>query len=448
MAINRRLIIWLIKAYIKKWRKTIVLFFLAGLIFFFLLRFFLSTIIAKFPVIHKETIGVIGAYTVDTLPPFILHDISRGLTTVGPDGKPQPDLASSWDVTDGGKTFVFHLKKNQYFNDGTLFNAQEIQYSFSDVKIERPDPLTIVFHLREPYAPFLVTAARPIFRNGLTGLGAFKIKDIVLNSGYVASMTLIGAKGQLQVMVYQFYPTQEALRLAFVLGNVSSAVGLTDLSFRDTSLAQFPNASVTKSTDYSQLVTIFYNTQDKTLSDKRLRDALSYALPNKFMEGERATSPFSPLSWAYQVDPLHTQQDVLHAKLLIDTIQGVPEMTLTVIPKYKSVADEVTKAWRDIGVKVTIKLVESGGTPDQFQMLLNNFTVPKDPDQYTIWHSDQINNITGYRSLRIDKDLEDGRKTVDPNERLKIYADFQKYLLDDQPASFLFFPNTFTVSRK
>lgn len=447
MAINKRLIVWLLKAYIKKWRKTILIFFIAGLVFFFLLRFFLTTIIAKFPVIHKETIGVVGAYTLDTLPEYIVHDVARGLTSVDVSGTPKPDLASSWDIKDSGKTYVFHLKKAQYFTDGTVFNASEITYAFSDVKIERPDPLTIIFHLKDPYAPFLVTVSRPIFRNGFVGLGDFKVKDIKLNSGFVASMTLIGANGQLQVKVYQFYPTEEALRLAFVLGNVSMATGLTDLSFKDSLLNQFPNALVSKNTDYSQLVTLFYNTSDRTLSDKRLRDALSYALPNEFSDGSRANSPFSPASFAYQLDQLHTQQDIVHAKLLMDSISDkIPPLTLSVLPKYKSVAEKVVESWKVLGITVHIKVIT--GTPDSFQIFLSNFHVPEDPDQYTLWHSDQINNISQYRSLRIDKLLEDGRKTIDKGERIKIYADFQKYLLDDQPASFLYFPYTYAVTRK
>ena len=87
-----------------------------------------------------------------------------------------------------------------------------------------------------------------------------------------------------------------------------------------------------------------------------------------------------------------------------------------------------------------------------FQVYLGDFTVPKDPDQYMLWHSDQESNITKFRSLRIDKLLEDGRKTVAVKERKRIYDDFQKYLLDDAvidtPASFLYFPYTYTLKRR
>jgi len=44
--------------------------------------------------------------------------------------------------------------------------------------------------------------------------------------------------------------------------------------------------------------------------------------------------------------------------------------------------------------------------------------------------------------------LEDGRKVYDTEERKKIYQDFQKYLVEEAPAVFLFYPELYTISRK
>ncbi|HLD01460.1 MAG TPA: hypothetical protein VJC10_01160, partial [Patescibacteria group bacterium] len=85
--------------------------------------------------------------------------------------------------------------------------------------------------------------------------------------------------------------------------------------------------------------------------------------------------------------------------------------------------------------------------PPQYQVYLSDFSVPKDPDQYVLWHSTHVNNITFIDNQRIDKLLEDGRKTTDTNKRQEIYFDFQKYLLDESPASFLYFPYEFSVKR-
>ncbi|MDE2025210.1 MAG: ABC transporter substrate-binding protein [Patescibacteria group bacterium] len=450
MAVNKRLIFWLIKAYIKKWRKTIFFFFLFGLIFFFILQFFLSTIIAKFPLIEKETIGVVGAYTVDTLPDFIMEDVSQGLIKLDKHGNPQPGLASSWEVQDSGKTYIVHVKSNTTFSDGSPFTSDALNFPYSDVKVLRPNPSTLVFRLKDPYAPFLVALSHPVFKDTFIGVGQWRIKEIKVNGTFVSSLTLAGVTQPFKVRIYQFYPTQESLRLAFVLGNVSEAVNLNNLSFNSSSLSAFANAQIDKKTDYSRLVTLFFNTQDKDLSDKRLRNALSFALPTTFTQGERAYSPISPLSWAYQQSTLYLP-DKEHAKLIISTIEQdtkaqLPILTISALPGYKDVADKIISAWEQVGIRAKVKTVSS--RPDNFQIFLGDFNVPQDPDQYSLWHSDQEFNITKFNSNRIDKLLEDGRKTIDHDSRLKTYADFQKYLMDEAPAAFLYFPYAYTVTRK
>ena len=450
MAVNKRLIFWLVKAYIKKWRKTIFFFFIFGLLFFFILQFFLSTIIAKFPLIEKETIGVVGAYTVESLPDFILQDVSQGLTSVDSHGNIHPNLAASWEIQDSGKTYIVHLKKDQTFSDGSPFVSDSLSFPYSDVKVLRPNPQTLVFRLKEPYAPFLVALSRPVFKNGFTGVGEWRIKEIKVNGTFVSSLTLAGVTQPFKIRIYQFYPTQESLRLAFVLGNVSQALGLTNLSFKNTSLSTFPNAQIDKTTDYSQLVTLFFNTQDRDLSDKRLRDALSFALPTTFSEGERAYSPIAPHSWAYQQSTLYLP-DKEHAKLIVTTIKQdtktkLPTLTISTLPRYKAVAEKVIAAWEQVGISAKLDVVSS--RPNNFQIFLGVFNVPQDPDQYSLWHSDQENNITKFNSTRIDKLLEDGRKTIDHDTRLRLYADFQKYLMDEAPAAFLYFPYSYTVTRK
>jgi len=187
MAFNRRLLFWLIKAYIKKWRKTFFLFFVLGLVCFFLIKFFISTIIIKFPLIQKETIGMVGAYTIDSLPPYVLQDLSRGLTKLDDSGIPRADLASSWDIKDEGKTYIFHIKPNITFVDGTVFNSSQIHFAFSDVKISRPDSQIIMFQLKEPYAPFLASMSRPIFKDGFVGVGKYRVTEVKQNGTFIAS---------------------------------------------------------------------------------------------------------------------------------------------------------------------------------------------------------------------------------------------------------------------
>ena len=121
-------------------------------------------------------------------------------------------------------------------------------------------------------------------------------------------------------------------------------------------------------------------------------------------------------------------------------------LTIDALTKYEASAKQIAEIWKKLNIDVKIKVTDK--VPSVFQIFLGEFNVPSDPDQYALWHSDQINNITHYSNLRIDKILEDGRKELDIEKRKIIYADFQKYMVVDPPASFLFFPYTYEVTRK
>lgn len=446
--VRRRLFFWLLKAYLKKWGKRIFFFFFLGLAVFFVILKSTHIILPKIPVGQKESIGMVGAYTFDTLPSSIISKVSRGLTRVKKDGTALPDIARSWKIKDSGKTYIFYLKKNVYFSDSTNVTSEIINYSFAQVSTERPDKYTIVFKLKDSYSPFLVTASRPIFKKGYIGSGEYRIRDIHLNGEFVESLTLLSVKNPLVVEFYHFYPTQEALKLAFLLGEITKAVGLLDLSFKNTSFETFPNINVKETINYSRLVTLFFNTNNSVVSDPKVRNALTYALPDTFSSGKRNYVPFPPTSWAYPEGLYERTQDIDRARevLLGASASAKTIFTIKTLPKYQKTAEEVIKAWNKIDVETKIELVDT--VPSDFQIFLGDFRVPKDPDQYTLWHKDQDNNITRYSNQRIDKLLEDGRKISDIEKRKQIYLDFQKYLLADSPAAFLYFPYEYEITRK
>ncbi|MCL4353479.1 ABC transporter substrate-binding protein [Patescibacteria group bacterium] len=448
---RRRLLIWLFKAYINKWRKTIFVSFLLGLLVFFLIRVGVNYIIPIIPFAQKDVIGVEGAYTVDNLPPFILSKLSSGLTSVDSTQTPQPAIAKSWQVKNNGKTYIFTLNNNIYFNDGTKLTSNDINYNFRDVTVERPNPYSIVFTLKNNYAPFLVTVSKPIFKQGYIGTGDYKISNLNLNGNFVESIDLVSVKNGNKEISYQFYPTEESLKTAFMLGEVSQIYDIKDTIFDGKDMTKFVNLQAAKSTDYSLLVTIFYNLDDKDLSDKRIREALSYAIPDTFAQGKRNYGPFVPSSWVAKGGLTTYSQDLAHAKSLIKSSPSASgsshlSFEFKTLPQYLDVAKIIQSDWQQIGINTKIVVVDT--LPSNFQIFLGEFNVPQDPDQYMLWHSSQKYNITDYKNLRIDKLLEDGRTTFDINKRRSIYQDFQKYLLDDPPATFLYFPYVYDITRK
>jgi len=405
----------------------------------------------KIPIGEKESVGMVGAYTIREIPMPIQLEISQGLTLISEDGTAKPGLAKSWKIKDEGKVYEFYLKDNIRFTDGSKFTSNTIDYLFSNVEIKRTNPLTITFKLKESYSPFLITASQPIFKKGFVGTGRYKVKDIKLNGEFIKSITLISANNPFKTKTYYFYPSQEALKIAFALGEVSKAIGLLDTNFQNTRLQSFKNVKASKKTNHQRIATLFYNTRDGVLSDTKLRNALTYSIPDSFEEGERNYSPFPHNSWAYSQGVNERKQDIVRARELLSqsltaTKSGELAISLKTLQRYENTAKEIMGIWKTVGVKAEIEVVES--VPETFQVFLGDFRVPRDPDQYVLWHKDQENNITRYNNLRIDKLLEDGRKTSDLSERKKIYADFEKYLLADSPASFLYSPYEYEIERR
>lgn len=99
------------------------------------------------------------------------------LMNVGPGGKFQPVLATSWNVSSDGLTYTFHLRKGVKFQDGTPFNAAAVAYNFDRMlnkdfnskdyatlepyikSVKAQGDSTVVFHLKKPWANFLAEAS-------------------------------------------------------------------------------------------------------------------------------------------------------------------------------------------------------------------------------------------------------------------------------------------------
>lgn len=436
---NLRYIFRLISAFFIRFRTLILLGFILGILIFLVARvvlpFFLPSSIIK--------IGMTGRYTASTLPDPILHMIGRGLTKLGSDGSVEPDISSSWETPDRGKTWIFHLRQDTTWQDGKKLTSSNVSYAFSDVTIERPDAKTIVFKLQNPYSAFPSVVSRPTFKSGLLGTGEWEVKNLSLVGNLIDQITL--EKKNRARVIYRFYPTEDRTKLAFELGQVNSIQGIFDAR----PFSSWPKVKIDENTDTGEFVAVFFNNQDKLLSDKTFRQALSYAINKEVLGGLRAISPISIGSWAYNPQVKPYDYDLAKAKSSIADYKKSSKIDRIILnfnapPVLLSQAERIKKDWEDAGVTVNLQVMSN--VPSDYQALLAIFDIPDDPDQYPIWHSTQTaTNITHYSSPRIDKLLEDGRTEIDLRDRKQTYFDFQRFLVEDSPAAFLYYPTTFTI---
>ena len=442
--VRRRYYIWLFKAYIKKWKKTIFSSIFVGACVFFIFLLVLNYYI--FPIFNNSVvkIGYAGSYTLTTLPHAVLENVSYGLTSVNPNSEVVPAAASSWEISKNGRVYTFTLRDNLKLSNGKKFLASDVPYKFKDVEKKIIGNNKIQFTLKSAYAPFLSIASSPIIIKNY-GFNEYHIAKIEENSGFIKSLTLTN-KNNTKKKIFYFYPTADALTTAFMLGEVSKMEDVLPETAPEKNFSKWKNVNVHKSTDYTQLVGIFFNTSDSILSNKKVRQALTYVLPKNFPEGERTFSFIQPNSIYYTKSPNEGILDLALSRSLLSAAEVKdPTITLKTPEELKPIALLIANAWKKLGVKTDI--VTTNDLPTTYQALLYTMRLPYDPDMYTIWHSGQVNNITHYKNVRIDKLLEDGRQATDENKRIQIYADVQKYLLDDAPAAFLYFPYSYTVSR-
>lgn len=437
-----RLFFWFIRGYIDKHRRLLFSGFIAGFLIFLLsikLYPFLIT-----PLKYKtRKIAVVGAYTPTTLPSYIQNLISVGLTSLSQSGEATSSIALDWEIKDEGKTYIFNLRNGLLWHDGTKFKASDINYNLKDVTFTPITDNLLKITLKEPFSPLPTILSRPIFKRGLIGLGPYRVQKLKLKGDKFSSISLEPLVENLPFIEFKFYPNEEAALTAFKLGEVSVLERISQAS----EFSSWPNVIITQQTYYNFNVILFYNTRLPFLQKKAVRQALAYAIPS--LSEETSLGPLNPKSWAYNSVVKNFTQNLQLAESLLDK-EGLAttssELTLSTFSSFLPIAQKIASSWQSLGIKTNIKVENS--LPADFDVLLVSQEIPADPDQYHLWHSTQATNITGFSSPKIDKLLEDGRRTSDKGKRLKIYQDFQRYLVEEAPAVFLYHPKLYTVERK
>ncbi|OGM13316.1 hypothetical protein A3D84_01135 [Candidatus Woesebacteria bacterium RIFCSPHIGHO2_02_FULL_42_20] len=430
----------LVVEFISRYKALFLVSFIFGALVFIVAGAVLPGILSS----KIDRIGMAGKFTVEDIPYSIQRILSRGLTKLKANGEIEPDLAVSWETPDKGKTWIFHLAQNIRWNDNTPLISRDLNYNFSDVEIQFPDDQTVVFTLSTPYSPFPTIVSKPVFKRGLLGSSNWQVDKLTLTGNFIQALAIRDNRGRRKI--YKFYPTEDQTKLAYRLAEVDVIEDLIDPS----PLNSWPMTQTRQRVNDSRIVVIFLNTTDSLLADKSIRQALAYSIDKRTF-GVRAISPISSSSWSFNPQVKSYDQDVVRAKEIITDYLKTKddkriEVKLASYPSLLGVAEKISQDWEKIGVSTSVQV--SSITPVAYQAFLAIYDIPSDPDQYAVWHSTQVEtNITKYASPRIDKLLEDGRTELEFANRKKIYLDFQRFLLEDSPAIFLYYPEYYTIER-
>ena len=64
----------------------------------------------------------------------LIGNVYEGLLSRDSDNKVQPGLAKSWDISNDGTTYTFHLNENMNFSNGDTLDAEDVAWSINQLK--------------------------------------------------------------------------------------------------------------------------------------------------------------------------------------------------------------------------------------------------------------------------------------------------------------------------
>ncbi len=442
---------WLVLEFVKKHLRIILLSFLLSFVVIISFISF-SPYIETFLFNKKDIIGLIGDYDYNNLPDEITSKISNGLLYLNEKGELIPALASSWEVSQKGKEYRFHLRDGLIWSNGKKFSAYDIHYQFKDIATKVLDDKTIYFTLSKSLPIFPTYLKKPIIQYPLIGVaGLYKVDNIISKYGLINEISLSPNKKDVPFLVYKFYHSEGELINAYKIGSINQ-MSISKKSVADV-FKTWKNSTVSKSVDYTKLLALFFNFNNEFLKQKEVRQALVSAIDRSKLQdfGELAVGPIAPNSWAYNSNlkiPLFERASAQKVLKKDSSASSSSQLKFFTYYDYITDAQEIMSDLKAAGLNVNLKLLSSD-RPDNFDIFLAFWNVPADPDQYFFWHSTQTQgNLGSYKNLKIDKLLEDGRNTSSLSERKQIYLDYQRVIVDDPPADFLYFPYIYTIMRK
>ncbi len=332
-----------------------------------------------------------------------------------------PLLAESWDISEDGLTYTFHLKDGVKFCDGRDLVADDVVYSFDrwrepespkasaagKVKsITAPDDLTVVYELEEPYSELLLqltqVPASIIDRANVEELGQdFGVKgfngtgpycwgswtprnEMVLtrNPDYVWGSAIYDNTGPAKEdkLVLKQIP-EEATRLAAMMSNQGDITQFVPRWSID-QLEAAPNVNVSASDPYFSILFMGFKTDRPLVSDPRVREAMNLAIDRDeiarsifFGKSDPAYTYTRPESKDFNEDLMENAPylDLDRARALLDEAgwalgddgfrykDGEKLAPAMVIPAaiMTDVGQAVQGALREIGVDAKVELLDS-----------------------------------------------------------------------------------------
>jgi peptide/nickel transport system substrate-binding protein len=469
--------------------------------------------------------------TVQTFADIVMQSLYAPLFYGDSQGQIHPGLATriptvaNGDISADQKTWTFHLRPNLVWSDGQPLNAEDVYFTYklwSNPKFAASntsvinhvasadvsaDKLSITFHLKTPFAPFLTTwtdgGYAPLPQHHFANIPPDQIKKSSdnLNPSVTSGPFMMqeSKPGDHYTVVRnpKYYRASEGLphldKVVFRAVGSQETV-LEDLKSGAIDSAWFLDASKMPAyqqlADYTVIQTtsagyeaLHFNQNNPILKDVNVRKAISLAIDRQQLiqiarQGTATqlctdhTSVYKP---GYQPDAQCPAFDLAQANKILDNAgwklgsDGVRQKngqrlefkySTTANNSWRESDEQINQAnFRKIGIKVDIANYPattffssflSGGKPGTYDLAEWSSSYNYDANDASNFQCDQIgtSNFNWYCNPQLDTLFAKEQQTTDVNQRQQVFNQIHAVLLQDLPMVTLFSPNDISIAMK
>lgn len=320
-----------------------------------------------------------------------IYDTLMYVPMDGNEEKIAPRIADSYEMSEDGLVYTFHLRDDVTFHDGSALTAEDAAFSVqlyidseyqgtsADVaSVEAADDTTLVVTLNAPFAPFLAdicamhigskayhdAVSEEEFMTKPIGSGAYKFVSHAIDNNVVLEAYDGYYRGEPSIKNVTYYVIKTTAPQALMSGQVDfaevEAASLPMLSaFPDLVVSPVPTSGFTH---------LAMNLEKAPFDDVRVRQAINYAINrenivNVIYEGEaevnsnicaRTRYGFSEDQFQYGYDPEKARELLAEAGIAEGTDLG----TILCAEKYSNLATVLQADLAAVGLVTTIEVKE------------------------------------------------------------------------------------------
>ncbi|MDR2935327.1 MAG: ABC transporter substrate-binding protein [Candidatus Adiutrix sp.] len=423
---------------------------------------------------------------------LVQYKVVNGLGTTAV----EPMAAESWFASQDGLTWTFKLKPGITFSDQTPLDADAVKYSIDRMmaikmgpagnfdsldSVTVIDPLTVRFNLKHPFAPFLQVLAtnggsivnpktakkakgddlaQGWLAQNMDGSGPYRLKEWLLGERLVleARPGYWGPAPALKQIIIRIMREPSDRRLALEKGDID----ITESILVDQLPQLEKNPAVRIGRYDGQFVEYVYlNNTRAPLNDKRVRQALSYAVDYRGLidhvlqgYGAQMRGPVPSGMWGHNPKAFQYKRDVAKAKELLKEAGYGNGLTLTLIyserrATWEQIATLLQSNFAEIGVDLKLEMMANPALRDRvanknYELCLGAWS-PDFGDPYmfaNLWFDSQYGGMPGNRSYysnpEVDQKLRRAAEAGDADERLKLYTEVQDTVIEEAPYIYLY----------